>query len=143
MTDMERLPELAPCLVGSGTLTRPRDMVRALETLEGFRFTYAVDGQTIAEGKAALVKLMADTESATILANECLFLNVASFRYLTFSTEDSGCRFDLHGDGMLLSLWPCDDVDTRAEEREQLRMLESGMFDPATFVVIDEEDDED
>lgn len=139
---MDRTPELAPCLVGTGTLTRTRDIVRALETIEGFEYTYMVDDELIAEGRAALVKLMADAASATILVNGCLFLNVASFRYLTFESEDGLCRFELHGDGSLLTLVPTDEPDPRAETREGLRLLEADAFDPGTFVILDEEDDE-
>ena len=87
---MERTTTLAPCLVGNGTVTDPRDMIRALETLEVVRFVQEVDGEVIAEGRATLVKLMADDESSTILVNGCLFLNVTSFRYLTFTTDAEG-----------------------------------------------------
>ena len=87
---------LAPYFIGSGTLTHPRDMIRALETLEAVEYAYIVDGDTISEGEATLVKLMADSGSATMAVNGCLFLNVSSFRYLDFSTDDEGlCAIEL------------------------------------------------
>lgn len=143
---MEPPRDLAPCLIGEGTITEPRDMIRALETLEGLRYTYTVDGVVMAEGTAALVKLMADDESATLLVNGCLFLNTESFRYLTFSRpEEEGGEwvFELHGDGSLLRLVPEDSVEPRTEERAAAaRMMENGGFDPASFARLDDEDDE-
>ena len=55
------------------------------------------------EGRAALVKLMADPESATLVVNGCLFLNVLSFRYLDFEQlAEERWRFMLLGDGSTL-----------------------------------------
>ncbi|MFA5843231.1 MAG: hypothetical protein WC971_00165 [Coriobacteriia bacterium] len=143
---MEPKPTLAPCFVGTGTLSRLRDMVRALETVESCAFAFAVDGTVMSEGRATLVKLMADDDSATLLLNDCLFLNVRSFRFLDFATaEDGACTFTLMGDGTTLTLTP---IEEEAEtppalHRAELRMLEDGAFDPAMFVALDEDDDED
>ena len=37
---------LAPCLIGRGTLADPRDMLRALETLENLEYRFVVHGET-------------------------------------------------------------------------------------------------
>jgi hypothetical protein len=141
---MERRPPLAPCLVGNGTVTYPRDIIRALETLEVVAYTQEVDGEVMSEGKATLVKLMADNESSTILVNGCLFLNVTSFRYLTFTTDAKGdCSFKLHGDGMTLSLIPIAEADARVAEPQAMRLLEETAFDPESFVALDDEDEDD
>lgn len=141
---MDRPRELAPCLVGEGTVSSPRDMIRALETLEGLRYTYTVDGADIAEGSAALVKLMADDESATMIVNGCLFLNVSSFRYLTFRNDEAedDWVFELYGDGSVLRLVAEDSVEPRTEERAATaRLMEGAAFGPGTFVRLDDEDD--
>jgi hypothetical protein len=138
---MQHPRDLNPCLIGTGTLTTLRDMVRAMETVEAFSYRYVVDGEPVAEGRGTLVKIMADPESSTMLVNGCLFLNVASFRYLDFTATDGGTRFELRGDGALLELVATEDVtevDTRA-----LRVPELDVFDPQSFVVLDDEDDED
>lgn len=135
---------LAPCLVGNGTVALPRDMIRALETLETVVFAQEVDGEVMAEGRATLVKLMADDESSTILVNGCLFLNVTSFRYLTFTTaEDGACEFTLFAEGMRLKLTPCGEPDLRAVEPQAMRLLEETAFDPDAFVTLDDDEDED
>ena len=98
----------------------------------------------MAEGKATLVKIMAAPGSATILVNECLFLNVLSFRYITFTTsEDGECVFELVGDGMTLRLVPVEDPDTPEECRMPARLLDAEAFGTESYVLLDDEDDED
>lgn len=143
---MENRSNLASCLVHDGTVVSPRDMVRALETVEGLTYRQLVDGEVIAEGRATLVKIMAEPDSSTILVNGCLFVNVLSFRYLSFSTSDEGaCRFDLVGDGMTLELVPVEDEDENGAvcAPRAVRLLEAEVFDPESFVILDDEDDED
>jgi len=139
---MEPLPNLTACFIEHGTVAHPRDMVRALETLEGLTYEYLVDGQAMASGRATLVKLMADDESATMLVNGCLFLNVASFRYLNFHAGTDGCRFELFGDGTVLTMVATDEPEGRFERRRDMRLLEEEAFDPGSFVALDEEDDD-
>jgi hypothetical protein len=118
-------------------------MIRALETLENIAFSQEVDGAVISEGNATLVKLMADDESSTVLVNGCLFLNVSSFRHLTFATgEDGACVFSLFGDGMTLTLTPCGEAEPRTPAPQTMRLLEETAFDPDAFVMLEEEDDD-
>ncbi|MDP2182824.1 MAG: hypothetical protein Q8K99_09710 [Actinomycetota bacterium] len=140
---MDHNRPLAPCLIGNGTLTNPRDMIRALETLEALDYEYEIDGQTVAEGSATLVKLMADGDSATLAVNGCLFLNVASFRYLDFCVEGDVAVMRLFGDGTTLTLRSDADAENAIVARGQLRLLEESPFDLASFVIMDDEDDED
>lgn len=139
---MEANRPLAPCFIGSGTIAHPRDMIRALETLESLQFTYEVDGSVISEGDATLVKLMADPDSATMAVNGCLFLNVASFRYLDFETaEDGRCTVSLHGDGSLLTLRTAPDSEA-GMTTGQMRLIEDAEFSLSELVLADDEDDD-
>lgn len=138
---MEPKRTLAPCFIGSGTLTNPRDMLRALETLEAVDYRYEVDGDVISEGSATLVKLLFDDDSSTMIVNECLFLNARSFRYLDFQADPEPCTVTLHGDGTKLVLRADNERDTVEVPRGQLRLLEDAAFD-ASFVGSDDEDDE-
>ena len=136
---------LAPCLVGKGTVANPRDMLRALETLENLEYRYLVHGEIIDEGKAALVKLMADPESATLVVNSCLFLNVASFRYLDFEQNtDATWGFRLHGDGSLLELVSAPETEEEDEAAKRPHLLsEAEIPDFEMLIALDDEDDED
>jgi len=139
---MDSIRPLAPCLIGTGTLTNPRDMIRALETLESLQYTYEIDGEPVSLGDATLVKLMADGESATIAVNGCLFLNVASFRYLDFEVDEDGFAvMRLYGDGTVLTLRADSDSASRVH-RGQLRLMEEAALDLGTFVVTDDDEDD-
>jgi hypothetical protein len=134
---------LAPVMVGSGTLSHYRDMIRALETVEAVEYEYIVDGETISQGAATLVKIMADSDSATMIVNACLFLNVSSFRYLDFSTDEEGvCNVTLHGDGLTLALRSLGAADGETVARGQLKLLEDAGFDLETFVFTDEDEED-
>ncbi len=139
---MEDIRPLTPCLIGSGTLANPRDMIRALETLEAVDYVYEVDGAVIDEGPATLVKLMFDSESSTIVVNSCLFLNVSSFRYLDFSTEDEIAVVQLFGDGTTLTLRTDPSREVEDLPRGQLRLIETPAFDLEPYLLGDDEDDE-
>lgn len=135
---------LTPCLIDSGTLLEPRDMVRALETVETLDYTYAVDGRALSEGRVSLVKIMADTDSATLLVNGCLFLNVSSFTHLDFEpAEDGLTRFTLHREGMTLTIVPVDEPDHRSADRSVMRLMEDAAFGAQSFVALDDDDDDD
>lgn len=139
---MRQQRELAPCLIGTGTVTELRDMVRALETIETFEYAYVVDGQPMNTGRATLVKIMADPDSSTMLVNGCLFLNVASFRYLTF--EELGpdeTVFTLVGDGVTLEMRVTEEPQQR-EQRAVSRLMEES-FDIALRARFDEDEDDD
>lgn len=142
---MERRNALTSCLIHNGSVTGHRDMIRALETIEGLTYRQVVDGEMIAEGRATLVKLMAEPEAATILVNGCLFLNVLSFRHLTFETDDKGaCVFELMGDGMKLVLVPAEDEDetAAAPNPRAVRLMAAESFDPETYAMLEDDDDE-
>jgi hypothetical protein len=120
-------------------------MIRALETIEGLAYKQIVDGAVLAEGRATLVKLMVEPGASTILVNGCLFLNVLSFRYLTFETNDAGaCSFELEGDGMRLVLQPTEDNDetAAAPSPRVARLIEAESYDPDSYAML-EDDDED
>ena len=135
---------LPPLLVGDGTLTNPRDMVRALETVETFSYRYTVDGDDIDSGKATLVRIMLDDVSASTIVNGCAFLNVASFTYLNFHTSADGqALFELYTDCALLELTPLDEPELRSGQRQVIRLMDESVFEGASFVSLDDEDDED
>jgi hypothetical protein len=142
---MEHSQSLAPCLISKGTVSHPRDMLRALETLENLDYRYVVTGELIEEGRAALVKLMADPDSATLIVNGCLFLNVSSFRYLDFEQAcEDRWSFVLHGDGSVLELLSIPETvsDDEGAKRPHLLSEETvGDFD--ALIALDDEDDED
>jgi hypothetical protein len=141
---MERKQELAPCLIGRGTLSNPRDMLRALETLETIEYRFVSLGELADEGRAALVKLMADEESATLVVNGCLFLNVLSFHYLDFEPlAEDRWQFVLHGDGTTLELVSVPESDDEAQATGRPHLLSEETAPDFESLIALEDDDED
>jgi len=139
---MDQMRPLAPTMIGRGTLSNFRDMLRALETIENVEYRYVVHGEVVSEGSAALVKLMADPESATLVVNECLFLNVASFRYLDFEQDEQDkWRFVLYGDEVTLDLVHVPDTAEGEPGRPHL-LSEEEVPDFGSLILLDDEDDE-
>ena len=142
---MERRNDLTSCLIHNGSVAGHRDMIRALETIEGLTYRQIVDGEMIAEGRATLVKLMAEPGASTILVNGCLFLNVLSFRHLTFETDADGtCAFELMGDGMKLVLVPAEEEDEPSvtPNPRAVRLMAAESFDPESYAILEDDDDE-
>jgi hypothetical protein len=118
-------------------------MLRALETLETLSYRFLVHGDVMHEGQAALVKLMADSESSTMIVNGCLFLNVASFRYLDFEqTAEETWRFTLHGDGSALELVALPESEEDEAPARPHLLSEEMAPDFDVLITLDEEDDE-
>jgi len=141
---MDQKRPLAPTLIGRGTLSNYRDMLRALETLENVEYTFVAHGDVVSKGTAALVKLMADSESATLIVNGCLFLNVASYRFLDFDQDaDERWRFVLHGDDASLTLIHVPDTSEDPESRRPHLLSEEEAPDFESLLLLDDEDDED
>ena len=119
-------------------------MLRALETLENLEYRFTAHGSVVDEGRAALVKLMADPESATLVVNGCLFLNVLSFRYLDFEPlGEDRWRFMLHGDASALELISIPEPigDAVAPSRPHL-LSEETTPGFESLIALDDEDDE-
>ncbi|MBN1192281.1 MAG: hypothetical protein JXA36_01110 [Coriobacteriia bacterium] len=141
---MDSPRKLPPLLVGDGTLTNPRDMVRALETIETFTYRYLVDGEELAAGRATLVRIMLDDSSASALVNGCCFLNVSSFSYLNFRTDAEGqACFTLFAEGAVLEMTPLDEPELRTGQRQVIRLMDESMFEGSSFVSLDDEDEDD
>ncbi len=141
---MDASRSLAPCLVGRGTVTSFRDMLRSLETLENLDYRYLVHGEVVDSGRAALVKLMADPDSTTLVVNGCLFLNVASFRYMDFErAEDDAWMFSLHGDDAILELISVPETEEEALLAKRPHLLSEEIIPDFESLIALDEDDED
>jgi hypothetical protein len=103
-----RFPHLpAPCLVDRGTIVDKRDMQRLLGDLTRVNYVYLQDGQVVSEGEGSIMEVFADASSATMVANNTLYINVASFDYLELSrSADQQSCFSLVQENWELRLLP-------------------------------------
>lgn len=142
--DIDRPPrDPAPCIINEGAVVNKRDMLRALETLDGVAYTHTVDGRVISTGRALVAQVFASRETSTLLVNNCLFVNVASFEYLRFWQEDGVNKLALHQDSTVLTLTALTEDQPKPPSRFARQMFPEDVFDEDTFVLLEEDADDD
>lgn len=138
--DMPKSPP--PCIINEGTVFRKKDMLRALETLDTIRYEQIVDSQTMSSGEATIAGIFASRHAATLLVNAFLYININSFDYLRFYLNGEGRTVvELAGDSMTLKLTAIEGEATPPCKLER-RMYGDERYDEETFVLLDEESEE-
>ncbi len=74
----------APLIVNEGTIFNRKDMIKVLDTLDTVEYTHFVDSKEVAHGQGQVLSIFASHESASLIVNNCLYLNIMSFNYLKF-----------------------------------------------------------
>jgi hypothetical protein len=139
----ERRPAPAPCIINEGTLVNKRDMLRMLETLDGVEYRWAVEDQEISAGEALVTQVFAGRSTATLLANNCLFINVNSFDYLRFWRDGDKTRVELHQGSALLTLTPLLEELPDTQSPLTRQMLAEAGVDEETYVLLEDDSDDD
>lgn len=134
----------APCIIGEGTIYQKKDMLRALETIDGVVYNYRVDGRVVSEGEGNIMKVFASKTAATLVINNCLFLNVFSFNYLNFRTLESGqTEIELIDESRLLRLIATNEELPPARIEKQAMREVDQYDDDETFALLEDIDDDD
>ncbi len=135
---------LAPCIINEGTIYHKKDMLRALETFEGLDYNYIVDGKTISSGSGELVKVFASKNSATMIVNDCVFINVQSFNYLNFRELDNAeTEIELIADSRSLKLKSSDRESAPRQAAKEIQPTIGQFADEETFALLEENEIED
>jgi len=132
----------APCIINEGTLVNKRDMLRVLETLDGVDYVHSVEGEIISAGQALVSQVFAGRTTATLLANNCLFINVNSFDYLRFWQEDGRTLLELHQGTSVLRLTPLPEEESESSAPLNRQIYAEPQFDEETFALLEEDDEE-
>jgi hypothetical protein len=97
----------APCIVDTGTVVDKRDMQRLLSDLSRVRYYHLQGSEVLGTGEGCVLEVFSDPQSATLVANHTLYINVCSFDYLQLSQlPDRQTCFDLTQDDLQLRLIP-------------------------------------
>lgn len=127
----------APCIVSEGILLNKKDMLRALDTLENVIYYDVLDEKVISSGKGLVVKVFSSRDSSTIVLNETLFINVNSFKYLTFNIDEEGrTALELVNDSRILRLIPY----YNEEQKQSNRLIQKSINNNEDFYYDDEEE---
>ncbi|NJL98041.1 MAG: RNA-binding protein [Synechococcaceae cyanobacterium SM2_3_2] len=148
---------LSPCVVDTGILVSKRDVYRVLSDLGHVRYVDILDGDVVSQGEGYVMEVYEDPQSATIVLNRTLYLNVCSFDYLKFGLENTDLTLpvsqkpqsilDLVQEQRILRLMPLSDpLSDRLQVLEDSRALKEAVADAMasgwdnTFLGQDEED---
>ncbi len=135
---MRKRTDAAPCFINEGTIYQKKDMLRALETLENVRYEFIVEGEVVRSGKGVICKVFASRNSATLVINNCVFINVLSFDYLNFLSGEDSTEIELIEDDRTLKLFTIDEeVKAPDTNREMLASVDQ-FDDEETFALLED-----
>ncbi|MGF1575099.1 MAG: hypothetical protein ACFCU9_04015 [Cyanophyceae cyanobacterium] len=131
---------LSPCVVDTGILVSKRDVYRVLSDLGHVRYVDILDGEVVSQGEGYVMEVYEDPQSATIVLNRTLYLNICSFDYLRFGLEDPDQSLplppkpqsilDLVQEQRILRLMPLSDpLSDRLQVLEDSRALKEAVAD--------------
>jgi len=96
----------APCIIDNGLIVNQEDIYRLLNDLGHVRYYHYLDGQCSGEGEGYIVEIFNDNYQATLIANQTIYINLASFDYLQLETKQEQTYFKLIQEERTLSLVP-------------------------------------
>ncbi len=137
-------PNLAPCIINEGTIYHKKDMLRALETFESLDYHYIVDGKSVASGCGELIKVFASKNSATMIVNDSVFINVLSFSYLNFKQLDNRrTELELIAESRSLKLTSSINENPMRQIAGETQPTINQFADEETFALLEESETED
>lgn len=138
---------LAPCIIDNGLIIQKEDMYRLLNDLSAVRYSHYLDGEFKGEGEGYIVEVFEDPNQATLIANQTIYINLASFDYLQLETTKDGTYLNLVHEQRTLRLFPLSNPFSYQESNSHFdpMLLEAMVTDVLSArhdVQLDEEDDE-
>lgn len=134
-----------PCIIENGIVYGVKDIFRIVRDMGHVKYAEIINGETQSEGEGYIMSVVANQQSATVIANQRLYLNVCGFEYLSIATrEDGQVHFDLVHPYRTLRLTPTPDANAEenAETRET-RYESYDEFEQEDFAEINLDDDDD
>lgn len=96
----------APCIIDNGLIVNQEDLYRLLNDLGHVRYYHYLDGECSGQGEGYIVEVFHDNYQATLIANQTIYINLASFDYLQLETNQQQTHFNLIQEERTLSLVP-------------------------------------
>lgn len=139
-----RLENQIPCIIENGIVYNLKDIYRVIRDMGHVHYVELIDEQVKASGEGYIMSVIANGNSATIIANKRLYLNVSGFDYLKIQTNEEGSvYFDLIHSFRTLRLIPVADVlgEDGSEEKPE-RFEDYDSFEQEDFAEIQLDDDD-
>ena len=134
-----------PCVVENGIVYGLRDIYRVVRDLGHVQYQEIIEGHVNATGDGYIMSVVANSQSATVVANRRIYLNVNGFDYLKVTTLEEGVvQFDMINSYRTLRLIPiAEPVSEDGTEEKPERFEEYDHFIQEDFAEIQLEDDDD
>lgn len=133
-----------PCVIEHGIIYGVKDIYRLIRDMGHVRYVEMVGQEINATGEGYIMSVVANTQSATIIANRRLYLNVSGFDYLRLDTlPDGTVHFDLTNTYRVLRLIPISEPLAEEMQEKPERFEEYPHLEQEDFAEIHLEDDDD
>lgn len=134
-----------PCVIENGIVYGVKDIYRIIRDIGHVKYSEIIDDEITTQGEGYIMSVVANEQSATVIANQRLYLNVCGFDYLKIMTiSQEEVHFDLVHSYRTLRLTPVPSLgqtDPMSEKPE--RYEDFSHFDEHHFAEIHLDDDED
>lgn len=133
-----------PCVIEHGIIYGVKDIYRLIRDMGHVRYVEIIGTDTKASGEGYIMSVVASPQSATIIANRRLYLNVSGFDYLRLDTlPDGTVHFDLTNAYRVLRLIPISETLSEEIQEKPERFEEYPQLEHEDFAEIHLEDDDD
>ncbi len=133
-----------PCIIENGIVYGMKDIYRIVRDMGHVRYSEIVNHEVVTRGEGYIMSVVANQQSATIIANQRLYLNVCGFDYMRISSQDDGnVHFDLVHPYRTLRLTPVPDAGGEDSlENKVQRYDDYDPFEQEDYAEIQLEDDD-
>lgn len=133
-----------PCIIENGIIYGMKDIYRLVRDMGHVRYAELVNAEVVSRGEGYIMSVVANQQSATIIANQRLYLNVCGFDYLRISTQEDGLvHFDMVNPYRTLRLTPVPDAaGEEVLEAKNQRYDDYDPFEQEDYAEIQLEDDD-
>ncbi len=134
-----------PCIIENGIVYGVKDIYRIVRDMGHVSYAEVVNTETLTQGDGYIMSVVANQQSATVIANQRIYLNVCGFDYMRISTQPDGqVHFDLVHPYRTLRLTPVPDAGPEeALESKPDRYEDYDPFEQEDFAEIQLDDDDD
>lgn len=134
-----------PCIIENGIIYGVKDIYRIVRDMGHVSYAEIVNGEILTQGEAYIMSVVANPQSATVIANQRVYLNVCGFDYMRIATQQDGhVHFDLVHPYRTLRLMPVPDAgNEEILESKSQRFDDFEPFEQEDFAEIQLEDDDD
>ena len=134
-----------PCIIENGIVYGTKDIYRIVRDMGHVHYLEIVNEEEVSRGDGYIMSVVANPQSATVIANQRLYLNVCGFDYLRISTQvDQSVNFDLVNSYRILRLSPVPDSmgDDPIEQIRSQRFEDLDVFEQEDYVELQLDDDD-